>query len=333
MVTRPDVEFPELAGLLSAIDRCTRKDENVYLDTIQLAETLFDDHMAANMIVLGAAWQAGAIPVSAEAIEEAIALNGVSVGMNTQAFRAGRRVVADPAWVGTLRKPRVGALELAPVLTDEARALVEAVGAEGALRRLLEIRVPELCEYQDAAYARRYVEVVRKVAAVERARVPGETRLAEAVARYLFKLMAYKDEYEVARLHLRQDLGAALAAEYPGGVRVRYHLHPPILRALGVERKLALGRWFDVVFRALREMRRLRGTPFDPFGRARVRRVERALIGEYEALVDKALVGLTPDTHERAVKLATLPDLIRGYEDVKLRNVDRFRDEVRKLGF
>jgi indolepyruvate ferredoxin oxidoreductase len=145
--------------------------------------------------------------------------------------------------------------------------------------------------------------------------------------------MAYKDEYEVARLHLKQDLARALADEYPDGVDVRYHLHPPILRALGWTQKITLGPWFDGAFRLLVRLRGLRGTAWDPFGRAEVRRVERELIGEYRVLIDKAIVDLSPAGYERAVKLATLPDLIRGYESIKLRNIARFREEVRTLGF
>ena len=333
MVTHTDVEFPEANGLVTAINRFTRKDENVFFDALGLAQTLFDDHMASNMIVLGAAYQAGAIPVSAAAIEEAIVLNGVSVSMNTQAFRAGRLLVAEPAWVATLKRRRLGAVDVAQALTDEARRLVDTVPAAGELRRLLELRVPELIAYQNVAYARQYVEFVRRVREVEQAAVRGETRLGEAVARYLFKLMAYKDEYEVARLHVRNDLAAALQAEFPGGVRLQYNLHPPILRALGFSTKLKLGRWFDGAFRLLVALRGLRGTALDPFGRARVRRVERQLVSEYRALVEKALVGLSPESYERAAKLASLPDVIRGYEEIKLRNVQRFRDEVRALGF
>ena len=333
MVTKPDVHFPDAGGLLTSINRCTRKDENAFLDAIGLAETLFDDHMAANLIVLGAAYQAGAIPVAAEAIERAIELNGVSVAMNTQAFRAGRLAVADPTWATTLKRRRVGAMETTAPLTAEARGLVESVAAAGETRRLLEIRVPELVDYQDAAYARRYVEVVRRVVDAERRVAPGRTALSEAVARYLFKLMAYKDEYEVERLHLSNDLAAALKEEYPDGVTVQYNLHPPLLRALGWERKIRFGRWFDSVFRALRAMRGVRGGALDVFGWPEVRRVERALIGEYVALIDRALAGLGADSYDRAVKLAALPDLIRGYEDVKLANVRRFREEVRTLGF
>jgi indolepyruvate ferredoxin oxidoreductase len=334
MVTSTEVQFPESNNLISSINRFTRKDENVYLDALGLAETLFDDHMASNMIVLGAAYQAGAIPVSAEAIEEAIVLNGVSVSMNTHAFRAGRLLVADPAWVATLKKHRVGeAAAMTPTLTAEARALVDRVGASGELRRLLEIRVPELIAYQDAAYAGPYVDFVKRVVEVERQTNVGETRLSQAVARYLFKLMAYKDEYEVARLHLRNDLAAALADEFPGGVKVQYNLHPPLLRAMGMKKKIKFGTWFDGAFKLLYAMRGVRGGALDIFGRAEVRRVERALIGEYRALIAKALNDLSPTTYDKAVKLATLPDLIRGYEDIKLGNVAKFREQVKALGY
>jgi indolepyruvate ferredoxin oxidoreductase len=226
----------------------------------------------------------------------------------------------------------MGAVETAAPLTPAARTLVERAGADGELRRLLEVRVPELIEYQDETSARAYVDFVTRVRVAEQAAVPGESRLSEAVARYLFKLMAYKDEYEVARLHLKADLARSLADEFPGGVRVQYNLHPPVLRALGLTRKLKFGGWFDGVFRALAAMKGLRGTPFDPFGRAAVRQVERALPGEYRAVIDRALSGLSRDTYERAVRAARLPDLVRGYEDIKLRNVEKYREEVRALG-
>ena len=330
MVTHTEVQFPEAGGLQQAIDRVTRKDENVYIDALGMAEQLFGDHMASNMIVLGAAYQAGALAISAEAIEEAIALNGVSVAMNTHAFRVGRLAVVDPAALERQRKPRLGAVAMEPVLSREAQALVDGVGARGELRRLLVIRVPELIAYGNVAYAREYVDLVKRALGAE---PDGRTAFSEGVARYLFKLMAYKDEYEVARLHLKAALAAQLAAEHAGGVKVWYHLHPPILRALGWKNKIALGTWFDGVFRLLVRLKGLRGTALDPFGRAEVRRVERALVGEYRALIEKTMADLSPDTYARAVKLATLPDLIRGYEDVKLASVRRFRDEVRALGF
>jgi indolepyruvate ferredoxin oxidoreductase len=332
MVASRGAAFPDPAGLVAAVNRVSRKDENVFVDATRLAEALFGDHMAANMILLGAAYQAGAIPVTAAAIERAIALNEVAVEANTQAFRAGRVAAADPSWVATVLGPRVGARTEAPALTGEVRALVDRVGAEGELRRLLEHRVPELVAYQDSTYAGRYVAFVRQVAEAERAAVPGETRLAEAVARHLFTLMACKDEYEVARLHLRPEMAASLEAAFGGPVRVRYHLHPPVLRALGWTRKIAVGRWIEPMFRLLVVLRRLRGGALDPFGHTALRRLERALPGEYRAMVERALAGLSPQTHARAVEIARLPELVRGYEGVKRRAVERFREEARRLG-
>jgi indolepyruvate ferredoxin oxidoreductase len=331
MVASTDVPFPDPGGLLTAINRVSRKDENVFVDALGLGEALFGDHMAANMIVLGAAYQAGAIPIRAAAIERAIALNGVQVEMNTQAFRVGRLVVVEPGWTGTVERSRAGAVAIRGELTPEARALVDSVGAVGELRRLLTVRVPELIAYQDGRYARRYVDFVARVAAAERAALPGESRLAEAVARYLYKLMAYKDEYEVARLHLRPEVRASIRAEL-GEAAVRYELHPPILRALGLERKLSLGTWVERVFRLLVACRGLRGTALDPFGYARVRRVERTLVEEYRGMVERALSGLGPASHERAVRIACLPDVVRGYEEVKIRNVRRFREAAQGLG-
>jgi indolepyruvate ferredoxin oxidoreductase len=151
------------------------------------------------------------------------------------------------------------------------------------------------------------------------------------VARYLYKLMAYKDEYEVARLSLEPSLGAALAAEFGPGARASWRLHPPVLRALGLKRKIGLGPWFVPAFRVLVAMRRLRGTALDPFGRTRVRVVERELIEEYLGLVDHLIGRLSPATAALAVRLAGLPDGIRGYEHVKMRNIESYHQALRDL--
>lgn len=332
MVTSTDVHFPDVTGLIAAINAVTRQQENVFADAVGLAETLFGNHMAANILLLGVAYQAGAIPVSATAIEQAIHLNGVAIEMNTQAFRAGRLFVVDRGALQDVKRPRPGA-HTPPPVNDTARALIDASGASGELHRLLEVRVPELIDYQNEAYARAYVDEVMRVHAAERSTMPGDTRLSEAVARYLFKLMAYKDEYEVARLHLNLDIEQALADEFPGGVKVHYYLQPTFLRRLGVKKKIKAGKWLDKFLRVLVAARRVRGTMFDPFGYTRVRRLERALIREYRMLIARTLPGLAQDNVERAVKLATLPDLIRGYDAVKLRSVERYRNEIGKLGF
>jgi len=331
MVKSTAVHYPGADWLRRPIDARTRAAENVYLDTVALAEHFFDSHMPANIIAVGAAYQAGLLPISSAAIERAITLNGVAVETNIQAFRVGRRAAADPDWAESLEIERPGALRIQPTLTPQTRAIIDEVGASGEVARLLRIRVPELIAYQDVTYARQYVDFVKRVVEVEQRVVPGETQLSQAVARYLFKLMAYKDEYEVARLHLKPELTQALANQFGAGAPIRYRLHPPILRALGWQRKIEIGRWFEPLLRLLVWLRRLRGTPFDLFGYTRVRRTERALIDEYRSLMAEALADLTPETHAHAVKLAELPDRIRGYEDIKLQNVERFWTEVRAI--
>ncbi|HJV56771.1 MAG TPA: indolepyruvate ferredoxin oxidoreductase family protein [Methylomirabilota bacterium] len=332
MVVDTAVHFPELSSMLMSIDRVTRKDPNVYLDAQAMAEALFGDHMAVNPIMLGAAYQAGALPVSAASIEKAIRLNGVSVEMNLLAFRWGRMAVVDRRQVeAAVAQATTRAVEQAPILSAEARALVDRLGASGELRRLLEIRVPELIAYQSAAYAGEYVDFVARVAEVEAERAPGQRGLAEATARYLYKLMAYKDEYEVARLHLDAAVQAQLQTKFGPKIRTYWHLHPPLLRALGLKRKVRLGAWFRPAFALLAAMKGLRGTRLDVFGYASIRQVERALIGEYRQHLETALVRLSPVTHDLAVKLAELPDEIRGYEHVKLQNVEQFREKAKQL--
>ena len=335
MVRDTTVEYPEADHLLEVINRATRAGDNVFFDALGLAEALFGDHMMANFIVIGAAFQAGLLPMSADAIERAIELNGVKVADNQHAFRAGRLAVADREWLAKQDVKRAG--EAAPLTQGEpsaaAQALIDSLPAAGELKRLIEIRVPELIAYQNEAYARRYIDDIKRVYTAEQAACPGGTDLSQAVARYLFKLMAYKDEYEVARLSLKPEARQAISAQFGERARVRYHLQPPLLKALGLKRKLQVGRWFDVVYRVLRRMRFLRGTRLDPFGYDRVRRVERELVVEYRRLVFAALEGLSADNYTRAVELAELPDMIRGYDEVKLGNVERFRDRVRALGF
>ncbi len=326
MVVDLNERFPELAGQLDLIDAATRSEHNLYLDAQRLSERLFGDHMMTNTLALGAAFQRGLLPVSREALEEAIRLNGAAVEKNLAAFAWGRAVVAAPDAVeAATRDPEA----IVPVreLTERERELVTLAvdGDQGELRRLVETRVPELVAYQNAAYAERYAELVRRVHVTEQERTPGHSGVTEAVARQLFKLMAYKDEYEVARLHLDAVERAKLDAEFGEGAKVYFMLHPPLLRALGLDHKLKLGSWFVPVFRRLYALRRLRGTRRDPFGRAEVRRVERELITEYEATIAEALGLLTPATHDTAVELLELPDLIRGYEEIKLRNVVLYR--------
>ena len=331
MVRNPLVEFPADSVLHARIDAVTQAGENVYFDAERLAEFLFGSHMMANFIVVGAAYQAGLIPLRAETIETALELNGTAAAANIQAFRVGRKIVAEPDWADALVTTRVGAVEpTPPAATPAIQALIDATGTTGETRRLLAIRIPDLAGYQNEAYAKQYADFVTLVWQRERVIGPA-TPLSSAVARYLYKLMAYKDEYEVARLALEPKFDGALTEEFGPGARMSFRLHPPVLRALGMKKKIALGRWFRGVFRLLYSARGLRGTAFDPFGRDSIRRLERELIGEYRSNIETALNGLSPATYDRAVKLAWTPDMIRGYENVKRKNIERYRQAVQMI--
>ena len=257
MVIDVNERFPELAAQLDKIDAATRREHNLYLDAQRLSERLFDDHMMTNTLALGAAYQRGMLPVSREALEQAIRLNGAAVEKNLSAFAWGRAVVAVPDTVEEATRPPETVVPVRELSETERELVTLAINGDGGeLRRLVELRIPELVAYQDAAYARRFAEVVRRVHVAEQERTPGHSELAEAVARQLFKLMAYKDEYEVARLHLDAVEQAKLQAEFGEDAKIWFNLHPPMLRSLGLERKLKLGKWFLPSFRALYRARR-----------------------------------------------------------------------------
>ncbi|GAA3529229.1 indolepyruvate ferredoxin oxidoreductase family protein [Amycolatopsis ultiminotia] len=324
MIVDTAVSFPDQSSIRAALDDATTRRH--YLDARGLAGQLFGDDQYANLLQLGAAYQTGALPVSAESLEQAIAINGTAVEANVQAFRRGRQAVADPGRLAAdlaTEAPAPAAPSGAAV--RRVRALVRT-DSDTELGRLLDLRVADLIGYQNERYARQYAEFVELVR--DRS---GSDAAAEAVARNLYKLMAYKDEYEVARLSLDPRLIAEIEAEFGVGSRFSYRLHPPVLRALGMRRKISLGgRSFRPVLRVLRAARVLRGTPFDVFGPAKVRRLERELIGEYREAVTRAL-DLAAHDEQRLVELAGLPDLVRGYEHLKLANVDDYRRRQAEL--
>jgi indolepyruvate ferredoxin oxidoreductase len=339
MNRHPEERFPAAAGLQGLIESCTRKAGKVYLDTYWLAERLFADTLYANMLLVGAAYQAGALPLRAASIEAAIHLNGKSVGQNIQAFRWGRLSVADPARVEReLGQSRSGAAEgvaaqrrrlAGEALQAHDQALAElGLGEEG--NRQLSLRLAELCAYQDLAYARRYLELVRVARRVDAGFPDRSWALTLAVARSYFKLMAYKDEYEVARLATRPEAGQRLAALFEGPLAVSHYLHPPTLRAL-FPGKLCLGPWFRPVLALLKRLKGLRGTAFDPFGRTPCRKLERALIDWYRGLAGEVLALVNAQTYGLAVQVLELPDRIRGYEQVKMRNAAQVQQEAADL--
>jgi indolepyruvate ferredoxin oxidoreductase len=329
MITDPHSIPPHIVETIARVDAATRSGENLYLDAARMAERLFGDHLASNMILVGAAFQHGCLPVSDAALEQAIRLNGTAVDANIKAFRWGRAAVAAPDTVQKALAPSQGD---GSTVDPDARRRVEPIGLPSALTEIVTRCYGELIRYQDTRYAERYVADVLHIFDRERAAADGANPVVTtAYARSLFKLMAYKDEYEVARLHLLESERQRIESEFGEGASVKVLLHPPVLRAFGLKRKIALGRSALVALRVLHHLRRLRGTRYDPFGRARIRQMERGLIIEYRDLVERGLAYLTPITANRVASLAGLADIVRGYEAIKLRNVDEFRRQSREL--
>ncbi|HEX2134704.1 MAG TPA: indolepyruvate ferredoxin oxidoreductase family protein [Microvirga sp.] len=298
---------------LRAIERVIGRGNLATIDANAAAEALLGDSVYANVMMLGFAWQQGLVPVSLDALQRAIELNGVSVERNKQAFAWGRLASADPEFF--------------------TKAIGRGPEAPETLDQVIARRVAFLTAYQDAAYAARYQAKVAKVRAAEAAL--GSEALTDAVARSLFKLMAYKDEYEVARLHMETGFLEELDGQFEGDFKVRYHLAPPFLwsrkDARGRPRKRSFGAWIQTPFRILARLKVLRGTPFDLFGYTAERRTERALIGWYEGLVDEILGTLDRRRLPDLVALAKTPMDIRGFGPVKEAALRKVRAEVEQL--
>jgi indolepyruvate ferredoxin oxidoreductase len=308
----PDYSLPT-ERLKRAILGDAGREKTHFIDATRAATALLGNSVGANIFLVGYAYQIGAIPLSAASIEEAIELNGEAVDMNKSAFRWGRRAALDPAALQALIKP-------APATASDARKLSLSLDEMVARREAF------LTAYQDAAYAARYRGWIDRARAIEAARAPGKSGLAEAVARYLFKLMAYKDEYEVARLYSDASFIKQVHNEVGGEhLRLYVHLAPPLIapvnRATGEPRKLTFGPWIFPLFKLLAKFKRLRGTPLDPFGYSRERKTERRLVRDYETMLEEVLGKLDAGNHPVAVGLAAIPEKIRGFGHVKMRHL------------
>jgi indolepyruvate ferredoxin oxidoreductase len=299
--------------LKRAITTAAGPEQSNFVDASRLATALLGQSIGANMFMLGYAYQAGALPLSAEAIEKAIEMNGEAVAMNIAAFRYGRRAAVDPAKLEALVKP-------APELANDSLKLSQSFG------ETVERRVAFLTTYQNARYARHYRGWVEKIQSAEATKAPGECALSEAVARYLFKLMAYKDEYEVARLYTDTSFVERVRSTFDGdNLRFEFLMAPPLFarrdKITGEPKKVSFGPWFLGALGVLKKFKVLRGTPLDPFGYTAERRAERKLIVEYEKLLADIAEHLTPGNYNSAVALAALPEKIRGYGPVKQRHL------------
>jgi len=291
-----------------------------FVGAAELATALMGDAIATNMFMLGYAYQKGWVPLAGRSLERAIELNAVAVEFNSKSFLWGRRAAADQEKVRRIATPA----DVIPIDQHFSRNLDE----------LIERRAKFLADYQNAAYADKYKSLVDRVRRVEQEKA-GSSKLAEAVARYYHKLLAYKDEYEVARLHANGEFEKKIADMFEGDYRTYYYLAPPLFAKTdpltGEPRKMRFGGWMKGVFKVLSRLKFLRGTAFDPFGRTEERRMERELIREYEQTLEQLLAGLSPQNHAGAVELASLPEEIRGFGHIKKRNVEAVRRKRQEL--
>jgi indolepyruvate ferredoxin oxidoreductase len=326
MVYNSALDYPATDALLSRLDLHTRS--LISFDALGAAERLFGSTTPANFLLVGAAYQLGAIPISAKAIEEAIAINGVAVQANQTAFRWGRVAVESPEAFQSATAPP-GRPPRRNVKTPSH--LLDACTVLGTTRDTLARRTADLVAYQGNRTAARLVNVVEQVWERERG-IIDRTELSEAVVTYFFKLLAYKDEYEVARMLTDSDFRQFVQRQVPGGEKLTYKLHPPLLKALGRRKKISMGPRTHFTLRLMAKGKSLRGTVLDPFGHTRIRRLERRLAAHYESTILELLSSLTADSYDRAIAVASAPDLVRGYEEVKMENVGRYVTRLTQLG-
>lgn len=293
-----------------------------FIEGTRYATALMGDSIATNLFMLGYAWQKGLVPISGEALSQAIELNGVAVEFNKEAFLWGRRAAVDETRVARAAEPVTPMRLKAP---DIATSLEDIVAR----------RIRFLTKYENEAYARRYKDLVVRVQKAEGDRTKGHSGLAEAVARYYYKLLAIKDEYEVARLYTNGDFLHKVRDQFEGDYKLKFHMAPPLFAKRDPEtgelQKQEFGPWMMSAFKLLAGLKFLRGSPLDVFGYSAERKMERQLIADYEATIDELLNGLTSQNHELAVAIATIPEHIRGYGHVKEQHLEKAKAEEEAL--
>ena len=320
VAAQPDPRFPA-DDMQAQIIEAVGEDNADFLDATRIATALMGDSIATNLFMLGYAWQKGLVPLSANAIMRAIEINGTAVDANKAAFLWGRRAAVDLPSVSAMANPQHG--------TPEHHRLSSSVDEVIARRKA------HLTDYQDAAYAERYLKLVERVRSAESQVAPGITLLTEAVARGYHKLLAYKDEYEVARLYTDSDFLKRVEEQFEGDYKLVFHLAPPALAdkdpQTGELQKKAYGPWMLKAMRLLARFRHLRGSRLDPFARSHDRKLDRELIAEYERVIEEIIAKLDANNHETAIELASLPEQIRGFGHVRERHVTHARQRQVEL--
>jgi indolepyruvate ferredoxin oxidoreductase len=317
----PDMQFPA-HEIVEAVRQACGGVAPDLIEATDIATALLGDSIATNLFMLGYAWQKGLVPVSFEALERAIELNGAAVDMNKRAFAWGRYAAHDASF--TRKAAGIGSTPSVVAEAIDDKRLSQSLDETIARRKTF------LTDYQNAAYAQRYLDLIAKVRAAESSKIAGSTRLTETVARYAFKLMAYKDEYEVARLYSQPEFWAEIERTFAGDYSVKFNLAPPLLAkrdADGHLTKREYGPWVRHAFKLLARFKFLRGGALDPFGRTTERRMERQLIADYARSVEELCAGLTRDNLALALEIAEIPEHIRGYGHVKERHLDAARKQ------
>ena len=310
------------AEMAKIIDVAVGDDASSYYQGSRLATALLGDSIATNLFMLGIAWQKGLIPLSAEALEMAIELNAVAVDFNKNAFLWGRRTVINQVKVETIAKP------VTPLRLKEPKVAI-------TLENIIDKRSNMLINYQNEDYSNRYIELVQKVIKIEKSKTKGLTGLSEAVAKYYYKLLAYKDEYEVARLYTNGNFANSLKDQFEGKYKLKFHLAPPLFgkrdAITGHLIKREFGPWMMSVFTIIAKLKFLRGTKFDIFGYSSERKLERQLIDAYEKNIELVLSKLNNENYELAVAIASIPEHIRGFGHVKENHIEKAKLEEQSL--
>jgi indolepyruvate ferredoxin oxidoreductase len=306
-------------AMMKSIRDAAGDEATAFVDGTGLATAILGDSIATNLFMLGYAWQKGLVPLSLDALMRAIELNGVAVETSKRTFDWGRLAAHNLAAVQAAAKPTLR------IEKPVARSLPEIVAK----------RVELLTAYQDKAYAERYRAFVDKVAAAEKDKARGRSGLAETVAKSLYKLMAYKDEYEVARLYSDGDFLKKLGTQFEGDYKLTFHLAPPLLAerdpTTGQLKKSEYGGWMLPAFRLLASLKRLRGGKLDIFGYSEERRMERRLIDDYRAAIESVLATLDAANHALAVQIAAVPESMRGFGHIKEKNVKAAKERAAPL--
>ena len=323
---REHERFPDLSRFRQLIDAASTPSRNAWIDAEGLARTLFRSQPAANLLLLGVAYQLGLLPVSSQSILRAIELNGIAVTTNQRAFLAGRVWVDTPHQFDHLIDPTDA--DQPPPPTAEVATLLMSIDGGEALDEALRWRLPHLLAFGGRPWAEQYLDALRAVCVAESA-VTSREDLRLTVAHQLGRLMLYKDEYEVARLHRDPSIHQAIQQRFGAESRLSYQLKPPTLGLLGLDRKIAIGRRTgSVLFAVLSKLRGLRGHWIDPFGHTEERRLERELINDYRQLIDDIVAGLRPERYDQAVELAGLIDQVRGFGPIKLASIAGYREAL-----